>query len=138
MLKGILVILAAALLGVTAGWGIQYARGNHSDAATAHGESTTAILRSADYGEVMNNASAPVVLYTLSGCPYCKKAIAFLEERKVAFQIRELDSDAELAAEAKALGSTRVPFFVFREDSMEGFDERELTRLLAKYKLPQS
>lgn len=42
-----------------------------------------------------------LIVYTKTGCPWCRDALAFLREKKVAFEEREVRDNAAYFAELK-------------------------------------
>jgi len=59
----------------------------------------------------------PVCIYILSGCPYCKRAIAMLRQAGVPHKALNLGRNPQLAAQLSAeTGSQTVPkIFIFGE-----------------------
>lgn len=132
MVKNILVLLLAAGLGLAAAWGYHAFGKNRAEESR---NAASATVRSGDFATVLDSASAPLVLYSLEGCPTCAKAIDFLQSRGIAFESRDVGESSAFAAEAKAMGATQVPFIVLRRDSMEGFDEQKLLEMLEAHGL---
>jgi len=78
----------------------------------------------------------PVCVYTLSGCPYCKRAIAMLRQAGIPHKALNLGRNPQLAQQlAQETGSPTVPkVFVFGE-FVGGADQLE--QLLASGELAQ-
>lgn len=79
---------------------------------------------------------ADVTLYALSTCPYCKRAIKFLQERGVDFDViflDELEGDKRKEVIKKVheiSGSYAVPLIVKGNKHVLGYDEKEIQELL--------
>jgi len=67
-------------------------------------------------------ASAQVVLYAASWCPYCQQARAYLARSGIPYKEVDIDSPAGRAAFAAA-GGGGVPLLVFRGDQLRGYSE---------------
>lgn len=83
----------------------------------------------------MESTPAPdkgVVIYTVTGCPFCKRAKALLAEHKVTFTEKNAAEDESYADELMALtGHAAVPVTLIAGETIIGFDE---PRLLAAIK----
>lgn len=75
-------------------------------------------------------AGKQVVIYTTSHCPYCKQAKQYLTQKGIPF--REVDIEMSLSgdAEYRRLGGNGVPLIMVGDKRLDGFDARELDRLL--------
>jgi len=74
---------------------------------------------------------AEVVIYTTSWCPWCRKAVAWLDERGIAYENRDIERNPEWAAELhRKSGSGSVPVIDVGGELVRGFDQRALERLL--------
>jgi glutaredoxin len=63
-----------------------------------------------------------VVLYTTSWCGYCKSAIEDLEERRVDYTVKQIDTDIHAKSELKnRTGSTSVPQLVADDRHVVGY-----------------
>ena len=81
------------------------------------------------------NSSPAVVIYTLSTCPHCAEAKAYLTTNGIPFTNREVDSDDEHMAELMKIydemqvpeAKRGVPFFVIGgKVRLQGFDRKKL------------
>jgi glutaredoxin len=62
---------------------------------------------------------------------YCKKAVAFLESNRIAFQQHDVDKDPDAAARMRMLGGTGgVPFAVINGAAIVGFSARAYQQAL--------
>ena len=76
-----------------------------------------------------------VELYTLSTCPWCKKAEAFLSDRGVAYtyidyDLAEADVQERIQEEMTAHHAASFPFAKIGEDFILGYNPDAYTRLL--------
>jgi glutaredoxin 3 len=73
-----------------------------------------------------------VTIYTTPTCPYCQLAKAYLAERGVQFQERDVAADPAAAAEVVArTGQRAVPVITYNGQVVIGFDRAGLERLVA-------
>ncbi|HOX42646.1 MAG TPA: glutaredoxin domain-containing protein [Myxococcota bacterium] len=79
---------------------------------------------------------ARVVLYTAPWCGFCRKAAAFLRERGVAFELRDIEAEPEAAAELArklrqaGLRDAGIPVLDIGGQLVVGFDRPRITALL--------
>ena len=74
--------------------------------------------------DTANTASAGVVMYTRSWCPYCERARALLQRKSVAFQ--EIDIEAQPAQREDMIrrsGQYTVPQIFIGERHIGGSDD---------------
>ncbi|KIE43189.1 glutaredoxin family protein [Geobacter anodireducens] len=80
-------------------------------------------------------ASPAVVIYTLSTCPHCAEAKAYLTKRGIPFTNREVDTDDDHMAELmKIYDEMKVPnerrgvplFVIGGKTRLQGFDKAKL------------
>lgn len=80
--------------------------------------------------------SKPVVIYKASWCGACKAAAAYLRQRGVAFEERDVETDpsaqAEMQQKAHTVGMSPrgVPVIDFRGTILLGFDKQRLAQLI--------
>lgn len=77
---------------------------------------------------------APQVdLYVTSWCPYCKKAIAFLQSNDIAFNVYDIEQDPAAAERKRALDPdyAGIPLAVINGVQIQGFDVEEYSQALA-------
>ncbi len=77
--------------------------------------------------------SPEVVMYTTRTCGYCVKARAWLKERGVEWNERDIETSADAAREWKALGGVGTPLVVINGTPFTGFSPQLLAGELAKY-----
>jgi len=66
-------------------------------------------------------------MYTVTGCPFCKRAKALLTERKVTFTEKNLADDESLADELMSLtGHAAVPVTLIAGETIIGYDKPKL------------
>ena len=84
----------------------------------------------------MAKQSLTVELYTMSTCPWCKKAKAFLDDRKVVYTYVDFDLADEvmqtrIQEEMLARNASAFPFAKFGEDDfIVGYNPEAYARLL--------
>jgi len=86
--------------------------------------------RTATGGSGASARFKPVVMYTTSHCPYCKQAKSYFTKRGVPFREVDIEMSSSGEAEYKRLGGNGVPLIMVGGTKVEGFDEKELDRLL--------
>ena len=68
-----------------------------------------------------------VVMYTVTGCPFCKRAKALLQQHKVDFEERDLAKNEDWADELISLsGHAAVPVTLIAGQTIVGFDQPKL------------
>ena len=72
-----------------------------------------------------------IVLYSLSTCPHCKRAKAFLEEKKLSYQNFDIGDDKAARDEmVKKSGQMVVPIFDIDGQIIVGFKEAQVKQAL--------
>ncbi len=77
-----------------------------------------------------------VRLYTLSTCPWCRKAKSFFEEREVPFEFVDVDllegeeKEAVIDRVREISGSLQYPVAVIGESVVTGYNPKKYTTLL--------
>lgn len=85
-------------------------------------------------------ADTGVTLYRTSWCGVCRAAATYMRKNDVAFVEKDVEQDpgasAEMLEKAASVGKSPhgVPVIDFHGNIMLGFDQRELDRLIGKYK----
>jgi glutaredoxin len=76
---------------------------------------------------------AQVVLYTTETCPYCRRAIAYLDQIGQDYVNKDVESDEDARDEFMKLtgGRTGVPVIVVGEKWMQGWNQAKLDQMLA-------
>jgi glutaredoxin len=87
--------------------------------------------RSAERPEATTRAQ--VVLYTTESCPYCKRAIAYLDQIGQDYVNKNVEEDEEAREEYLKLTSGRagVPVIVVGDQWMQGWSQARLDNMLA-------
>jgi glutaredoxin 3 len=66
----------------------------------------------------------PVALYTIGGCPYCKKAIRLLKQLRSPYKVKNIGSDARLAIQLyRETGTPTVPKIFINGQFIGGSDQ---------------
>lgn len=73
-----------------------------------------------------------VVVYTSNTCPYCTMAKDYLKEKNIAFEEKNVQTDAQARTELMSKGYTGVPVIVVDNEEIVGFDKAKLDTLLDK------
>ena len=75
-----------------------------------------------------------ITLYGTRQCPACRQARSYLQQHQLAFQ--ELDVSTNLRAQKALarLGAKSVPVIMIGDARVDGFDRKQLDRLLAKFR----
>ncbi len=69
---------------------------------------------------------AQIVVYTIHGCPYCKKAIQLLRQQQLSFRAVNIGSNAQLMLSlAEQTGSPTVPKVFIGDEFIGGYDQLE-------------
>jgi len=117
-----LIVLFGSILGLAAILGIDRVSEDRNYVGPSYQEGA--------FQEFTDAFSADLVLVTLSTCPFCEKAAAFLEEREIGFRKLVLDQDAG----ARALFDEHfeipaVPVLISRDKLLIGFDQEKMLSL---------
>lgn len=83
-----------------------------------------------DHQAIYRAHGAPVVLYSLSTCPFCAQARALLTAHGVRFVERTIDKSDDAKAEAKDLGIDGVPVLFVGSHRIQGYSQETILRLL--------
>ena len=83
----------------------------------------------------MTAHTKPVELYTLSTCPWCRKAKAFLDDKRVDYSYIDYDLadevvQARIQKEMLARHAGAFPFAKIGDDFIVGYNPEAYTRLL--------
>jgi glutaredoxin 3 len=77
------------------------------------------------------NAGPRLVIYSTGGCPYCRRAKAWLDESGVAYEEKRVDEGDDSMREMQKLGSRIVPTFTIDGEIVsKGFDQKALDEAL--------
>ena len=81
-----------------------------------------------------DSAPAPaheVTVYTVSWCGWCRKTLAFLDERGIDYVNKDIEADEEYAAELRdKSGGSAIPFVEIDGSQIHGFDPGKMAALL--------
>ena len=74
-----------------------------------------------------------IVIYTKTGCPWCRDALAFLRDNKIAFEEREVLKSPEFFEELqKKSGQSKTPTFDIDGDILPDSDAGQIKEYLTK------
>ncbi len=127
ILSTVSIIALALALGVGAGYLVR-----NSGLLGGGGEGGVQVEQG-DYSSVYAQAGGDVVMYSLSTCPFCQKAKALMEQRKVRFVERLIDQDEAARKEADALKIRGVPVIYVGDQRLQGFNEAKLVEMLQQH-----
>ena len=78
-------------------------------------------------------AGVPVVVYTTSWCPVCRRAKAWLRSSGIAYEERDIEASSEYARKIRLLNPrASIPTFDIDGDVAIGFSEGQLTSMLER------
>ncbi len=78
------------------------------------------------------DAKKGVIIYTVTGCPFCKRAKVLLKASNVTFTEKDLAINEKFADELMALtGHAAVPVTLIAGETIVGFDEPKLKAAIA-------
>jgi glutathione S-transferase len=89
-----------------------------------HDEIGATVLFRAPVGVSMKTETEPLVLYELSGCPYCRRVRRTLDRMDLAYETHQVPpSHADRTAVERVSGQTGVPVFTDPNTDVEGMAE---------------
>jgi glutaredoxin len=126
---GKLVLLAAVLWGVWAGWPMLSSWQGRDGGVSSDNAAQKMGALAAKVG------AGDVVMYSTSVCPYCAQAKGWLNQNGFAFTECNMTTMPSCVAEFKSLGGDGTPFLVVRHGGKvsymkDGFDSEEFLTLL--------
>jgi len=72
-----------------------------------------------------------VVVYTTSWCPWCKKTLRWLDDKRVAYVNKDIEANPAWRAElVEKTGRTSIPVVEIDGQQIRGFDQAAMERLL--------
>ncbi|MFY0521062.1 glutaredoxin family protein [Lysinibacillus sp. UGB7] len=77
---------------------------------------------------------AEIIVYSNNSCGFCIQLKKFLTEKGIAFEERDINSNAIYFQEFKALGATGTPFTIIKDAgeivlTVSGFNKEELSNI---------
>ena len=69
-----------------------------------------------------------VILYRTAWCGYCRKAATFMQRNNIPFVERDVEANRAWQDEQRRLGGRGVPFMVFGNRTLSGYNEELITR----------
>ena len=119
-IKHVAIVLLALALGLGAGYLVKRWSSQPHQPAITEGD------HRAMYAEL----GSDVVLYSLSTCPFCKRARDLLTAHGVSFIERTIDQSADAKREAAELEIDGVPVIFVGRYRIQGYNEEEILRLV--------
>lgn len=84
-----------------------------------------------NYGKLYADAGRPVVLFSTSTCPYCKKTRALFDKEGIAYTDYVTDKSAVAEKKFKEQDATAVPLVYIGHRKIMGFNESTIKAALA-------
>lgn len=84
-----------------------------------------------DYGRLYADAGHPVVLFSTSTCPYCKKTRALFDQEGIAYIDYVTDKSAVAEKKFKEQDATAVPLIYIGHRKILGFNQSTIKAALA-------
>ncbi len=82
--------------------------------------------------QIKINTNSRVEIYVTRWCPYCKKAINFLQSTGIPFAAYDIEKDAAAARRKNQLDSQKgVPFAIINGQPIHGFSEKNYLKALS-------
>ncbi len=73
---------------------------------------------------ILDQYANKVVIFTKSWCPHCKKAVAFLQSKRIRFEQYDVEKDTAAAKRMRSLGGPGgVPYAIIKGQPVYGFSE---------------
>jgi glutaredoxin len=120
-MKQALIIIALLVAGVFAGRGIGYIYNNH-----VHPQPQGVVE-----GNFADIAPSRPVLFMSSTCPFCKKAVAYLDSEHIAYDKVVIDTSAAARERFERLGLPGVPVVVTKSVRIFGYKPDEYRKYLS-------
>lgn len=76
--------------------------------------------------------SGNIQLFTAAWCGYCKKAKAYLAEKKISYQEYDIDTDAGRQAFGEAGNASGIPLLLWQGKQLQGFSRGSYDSLLGQ------
>ncbi len=89
---------------------------------------------SGSYSET--DSQAQVDIYVTSWCPYCRKAIAYLDANGISYNKYDIEEDWDAAARKKEIapGYSGIPLAVINGKVLKGFNKKKYAAALKSLK----
>ena len=72
----------------------------------------------------MQHRDAPIVLFTIYGCPYCQNSVRFLKRNNLPFKAINIGNNAQMMTKlAQSTGSATVPKVFVQGQFIGGYSE---------------
>jgi glutaredoxin len=73
-----------------------------------------------------------IEIYTTSGCGYCKRAKAYMDEHQIAYVEKNVETDDALLREFHERGGNGVPYFIIDGEPLRGWNPESFEEALAR------
>lgn len=81
------------------------------------------------------NLTEGVTIFGYNGCPYCRKAYAFLEQNDIPYELMDTEKDAKANRLAQKNGIKGVPVIYVNGDKLSGYTDSSYNKLFKKHDL---
>jgi len=71
-----------------------------------------------------------IKIYTSNTCSHCSAAKAYLKERELSYEERNVSTDPSAKKELIGMGYMGVPIIMVDDDVIEGFNKNKLDEIL--------
>ena len=79
------------------------------------------------------NLKKGIVIFGYNGCPYCRKAYAYMKRNNIRYTLMDTQKDAKASRIAKQNGLRGVPVIYVSGEKYTGFSEGGYTKLFKKH-----
>jgi len=90
-----------------------------------------------DFSAIYRETGKPVVMFSTSTCPYCRRARALLDEEHVAYQDFVIDQSPQARQRFASFGGSGVPVLLIGTRRIEGYREDVIRDSLALARSPR-
>lgn len=125
-IKHVAIVVLALLLGLGAGYLFRHPPWSGSGKAT---------VSEGNFEHLYAASKSPVILYSLSTCPFCKETRDLLNSEGISFVEKSVDKSPQAKAEAEALGVKVVPVLLVGKYRIDGYDKAKILELMAREKI---
>jgi len=85
-----------------------------------------------DFSAIYRETGKPVVMFSTSTCPYCRRARALLDDEHIAYQDFVIDQSSQARQRFALFGGSGVPVLLIGSRRIEGFREDTIRDSLAQ------
>lgn len=119
------IVVLALLLGLGAGYLFRHAPWSEPGKAS---------VSEGNFEHLYAASRSPVILYSLSTCPFCKETRDLLNSEGISFVEKSLDESPQAKAEAEELGVKVVPVLLVGKYRIDGYDRVKILDAMGRAK----